>query len=132
MSYLLDTDTCSFHLRNQDRLTTRFVQYSGRISLPTIVVGELYAWAYCAPNSVKLLSMVERLIGDFSILLFDLKCAAQFGELRGTLRKNGLGVPTADLMIASVALVHDLTLVTHNAKDYRLIPNLRLEDWVAA
>ena len=35
-------------------------------------------------------------------------------------------------MIASVALVHDLTLVTHNTCDFRHVPDLRLEDWLAA
>jgi len=35
-----------------------------------------------------------------------------------------------DLLIASVALAHDLTLVTHNSADFPNIPNLRLEDWL--
>ncbi len=39
-------------------------------------------------------------------------------------------VPTTDLMIASVALVHDLTLVTHNTTDFRNVPDLRIEDWL--
>jgi predicted nucleic acid-binding protein len=39
-------------------------------------------------------------------------------------------MPHADLMIASVALVHDLTLVTHNTADYQHVPGLRLEDWL--
>lgn len=34
-------------------------------------------------------------------------------------------------MIASVALLHNLTLVTHNTADFRNIPGLRLEDWLA-
>ncbi len=33
-------------------------------------------------------------------------------------------------MIASVALVYDLTLVTHNTADFRNVPDLRLEDWL--
>jgi predicted nucleic acid-binding protein len=33
-------------------------------------------------------------------------------------------------MIASVALVHDFTLVTHNTADLRFISGLRLEDWL--
>jgi tRNA(fMet)-specific endonuclease VapC len=45
-------------------------------------------------------------------------------------RPEGITVNTADLMIASVALVHDLTLVTHNTADFRLIPDLRLDDWL--
>jgi tRNA(fMet)-specific endonuclease VapC len=35
-----------------------------------------------------------------------------------------------DLMIAAVALVHNLTLVTHNRADYQHIPGLRLDDWL--
>ena len=33
-------------------------------------------------------------------------------------------------MIASVALVYDLTLVTHNLVDFQVIPGLRLDDWL--
>jgi tRNA(fMet)-specific endonuclease VapC len=35
-----------------------------------------------------------------------------------------------DLLIAAVALTHDLTLVTHNTQHFQNIPNLRLEDWL--
>ena len=54
----------------------------------------------------------------------------EFGRLDGTLGRRGLVVPAVDLMIASVALVHDLTLVTHNVTDFRFVPNLRIEDWL--
>jgi tRNA(fMet)-specific endonuclease VapC len=131
VSFLLDTDTCSAHLRNRNLLTTRFVQYSGRISVPTIVVAELYAWAHSAPNRAKRVAAVQDLLSDFTILPFDVDSAERFGELRGTLQRKGRGIPTADLMIASIALVHDLTLVTHNTKDFQSIPGLRLEDWIA-
>jgi hypothetical protein len=33
-------------------------------------------------------------------------------------------------MIASIALVHDLTMVTHNTADFQSIPGLRLADWL--
>jgi len=35
-----------------------------------------------------------------------------------------------DLLIASVALVYDLTLVTKNTADFQNIPGLRLDDWL--
>lgn len=35
-----------------------------------------------------------------------------------------------DLLNASVALVHDLTLVTHSTADYTNVPGLRLDDWL--
>jgi tRNA(fMet)-specific endonuclease VapC len=46
------------------------------------------------------------------------------------LLQQGIQVATADLMIAAVALVHNLTLVTHNTADYQTIPGLRLDDWL--
>jgi tRNA(fMet)-specific endonuclease VapC len=36
-----------------------------------------------------------------------------------------------DLLIASTALAHGLTLVTHNTQDFTNIPGLNLEDWLA-
>ena len=35
-----------------------------------------------------------------------------------------------DLMIAAVAFVHDLTLVTHNTQHFADIAGVRLEDWL--
>ena len=34
MSFLLDTDTCSFHLKRPSGLMHRFVQHSGRLYIP--------------------------------------------------------------------------------------------------
>ncbi len=33
-------------------------------------------------------------------------------------------------MIAAVALVHNLTLVTHSTADYQNVSGLRLDDWL--
>ena len=38
--------------------------------------------------------------------------------------------PPVDLLIASVALVYDLTVVTHNTKDFQHVPDMRLDDWL--
>jgi tRNA(fMet)-specific endonuclease VapC len=61
---------------------------------------------------------------------FDSACAEQFGKLQGGLLNQGIKVPVADLMIASVALAHNLTLVTNNTADFQNIPGLRLDDWL--
>lgn len=44
---------------------------------------------------------------------------------------NGVVVNPVDLMIASVALTYDLVLVTHNVRHFEVIPDLRIEDWLA-
>jgi tRNA(fMet)-specific endonuclease VapC len=62
---------------------------------------------------------------------FDDNCALQLGKTRGGLLRHGIIVSPVDLMIGTIALVHNLTLVTHNTPDFRNIPGLRLDDWLA-
>lgn len=72
------------------------------------------------------------LLPDLNVLAFDSECAKVFGQVRADLLRHGTPVSRIDLMIAAVALAHDLTLVTHNTADYHLVPGLRLEDWLTA
>jgi tRNA(fMet)-specific endonuclease VapC len=130
MSFLLDTNICSAHLRRPSGLSHRFFQHSGRLYLPTIALAELYAGAYHCPDPTPLLRKIEELLEDVSLLGFDQFCAEQFGRIRGGLLQRGLSVNGMDLMIASVALAHQLTLVTHNTADFRHIPGLQLDDWL--
>jgi tRNA(fMet)-specific endonuclease VapC len=131
MSFLLDTDTCSAHLKRPSGLMHRFVQYSGRLSIPTIVLGELYTWAYHRKNPTAVIQRIENdLLPDVTVLKFNSDCAKEFGKVRGQLLQTGISVSRVDTMIAAVALVHNLTLVTHNTADYQNIPGLRLDDWL--
>ena len=130
MSHLLDTNICSAHFRRPGGLAHRFIQYGGGLFVPTIVLAELYAGAYHAGNPPSLRQKITDLLDDVQVLDFDQACAEQFGKVRGSLWQKGISVPTADLMIAAVAQVHDLTLATNNTVDFQDIPDLRLDDWL--
>ena len=130
MTHLLDTDICSAHMRRPAGLAHRFFQHAGGIAISSVSLAELYSGAYKRPQSARLLALIADLMPDVAVLDFDANCAEQFGRVRGALLRQGIQTATADLMIASVALVHDLTLVTHNTVDFQNIPGLRLEDWL--
>jgi|SRR5438094_10578099 len=131
MSFLLDTNILSAHLRRPSGLAHRFFQYSGRLYTPTIALAELFVWAHNRPDpSIVLRAIDELLFYEVNVLNFDRDCANEFGRVRVELRRNGIEVPSTDLMIAAVALLFDLTLVTHNTSDYENIPGLRLNDWL--
>ncbi len=130
MTHLLDTNICSALMRRPGGLAHRFFQYAGGLAIPTVVLAELYSGAYRCADPTRLLRLIGDLLDDVSVLDFDAECAKQFGMTRGSLLQRGISVPTTDLMIAAVALVHDLTLVTHNTNDYRNIPGLRVDDWL--
>jgi len=130
MSFLLDTNICSAHMRRPAGLAHRFIQYSGRLSIPTVVLAELYAGAFLLDDPTRILAGINDLLQDLELLAFDEASAKQFGMLRGDLKRAGITVGPIDLQIASVALAHDLTLVTNNTSDFQRIPGLRLEDWL--
>lgn len=131
MTFLLDTNICSAHVERNAGLTHYFVQYSGRIYVPTPVVGELYTWAHQRPSPQPLIDRIEKeLLADVQLLDFDKTCACEFGRLNGQLLRSGFVASPVDLMIAAVALVHDYTLVTNNTRDFERVPGLTLVDWL--
>ncbi len=130
MNFLLDTDTCSVHMRRPTKLAHRFMQYTGQLAISAVTLAELDSGAYKHSQVNRLLGLIGDLLQEVDVIDFDRVCAERFGQVRGTLLRQGISVPTADLMIASSALAHNLTLVTHNTTDFQNIPGLRLEDWL--
>ena len=119
-------------MRRPAQLAHRFVQYFDQLAMPTIVLGELFAGAYKHPDPTRLVNLIQDLLQEIHVFDFDADCAEQFGRLRGQSLRQGTPVSTVDLMIAAVAIVHDLTLVTHNTRDFQNVPGLRLIDWLEA
>jgi len=132
VSFLLDTNICSAYLKGDNRVFNRFIQYTGGLSVSTIVVGELYSWVYRSKTKPDRLRGLSALISELHLLPVDHEVARKFGEIRAALLDQGRPTPEIDLIIASTAMVYDLTLVTHNIKDFAHLPGLRIEDWLSA
>lgn len=131
MSYLLDTNICSAYLKQPGKVAHRFFQHSGGLFTSTIVLAELYTWAYRRENPNNLLQLIEtELLNNLILIDFDRNCARQFGNLRAATLNKGLVINPIDLLIASVALTNNLTLVTHNVRHFQVIESLRIEDWL--
>ena len=71
------------------------------------------------------------LLKELQLLPVDDVIAEQFGGIRAALLDRGLIAPPMDMMNAATALVHGLTLVTHNTADYANVPGLTVVDWLA-
>lgn len=130
MSFLLDTDTCSAHLRQKGQLASRFLQYTGRLHVSTVTVGELYTWALRANAPPHRLQFLMDFLSDMIVLDVTEVVGRKFGELRAALFDAGKPAPEMDLLIAATAIVHGLTLVTHNVKDFVNVPGLTIQDWL--
>jgi tRNA(fMet)-specific endonuclease VapC len=70
----------------------------------------------------------EEFFSLFVSLPFDDLAADIYSDIRAELA--AIGTPIGP-MIAAIALVHNLKLVTHNLKEFSRVRNLQLEDWEA-
>lgn len=63
---------------------------------------------------------LEELIPQFNnrILAIDLEVVLTWGRLSGECRQRGIVIPAVDGLIASTAIVHNLTVVTENINDF--------------
>jgi predicted nucleic acid-binding protein len=130
VSFLLDTDIGSAYLKGNGPVTGRFIQYGGRLSISTVTLAELLAWALRAKASPGRRQQVDGLLNDVRVLPADEAVARRFGEVRAWQLDRGLATPDLDLLNACVALVHGLTLATHNTRDYANVIGLSLVDWL--
>jgi tRNA(fMet)-specific endonuclease VapC len=53
------------------------------------------------------------------------------GRIRAELESQGTPIGSNDLLIAAIAIANDLTLVTHNIREFSRVSSLRYEDWEA-
>jgi predicted nucleic acid-binding protein len=130
VSFLIDTDICSAHLKQQGPVTNRFLQYTGRLFVSAVTVGELYTWALRANAPPQRLSALLDLFNDVTVLDVTEQVGRKFGEVRAALFDIGRPAPEMDLLIAATALVHNLTLITHNIRDFMNVPGLAVQDWL--
>src|SRR5271166_3825417 len=98
MTHLLDTNICFAHMRRPGGLAHRFFQHAGGLTIPTVVLAELYAGAYKHPNPNRLLVLIADLLQEVTVLDFDQRCAEEFGKVQGGLLQNGISAPAMDLM----------------------------------
>ena len=52
-----------------------------------------------------------------------------FGTIRSQLEALGTPIGAYDLQIAAITLTNNLTLITHNTREFQRINNLLIEDW---
>jgi tRNA(fMet)-specific endonuclease VapC len=130
VTYLLDTDTCIYWLRNRQSVRERVREVGwNQISICVITVAELYYGAYNSNRVTENLARAEFFIQNLPVLPLNDTALRRFGELKAELRTTGQPIADFDLLIASVALAAGYILVTNNTRHYERITGLELENW---
>lgn len=117
--YLLDTCVCIRLLRGGGAPVARRVAAAepGAIAISAISLAELVEGTGQSGAAA-----LDRLIEQVPVLGFDAVAARAFPAARAARGRH-------DRLIAAHALALGATLVTHNGRDFRAVPGLRIEDW---
>ena len=134
VKYLFDTDIIinifkkkpSLSLLNKLSEIPMADQFISTITISEIVYG---AWKSSQPRS-HLENLEKILLPAVNIVGFDSKSAFVCGSIRASLESKGIPLALADLEIASIAISHDLILVSGNTRHFSRIPELRVENWL--
>ncbi|MBN1993643.1 MAG: type II toxin-antitoxin system VapC family toxin [Anaerolineae bacterium] len=127
---ILDSDHCVAVLRGQLDLRQQ-VTPADDLAVTCVSVGELAHGAHKSSRPAENLARLDVLLAGLIMLPFDAAAAQQFGRLKAWLERQGTPLSDLDLQIASIALTHQSSLVTHNRRHFDRIPVLQLEDWLA-
>jgi len=130
--YLLDANVVSYALRADRHVRSRIDRHANRgivVSVVTIAALAYGSLKHADPDAHRSKAW-EAFVTVFEVLAFDEEAARTHAEVRYALRSAPIG--ERDLLIAAIALPRSLILVTHNVREFRRVPGLRVEDWVRA
>jgi tRNA(fMet)-specific endonuclease VapC len=133
MTYLLDTNACIRYLNARSELLKQRLDAtpSEALTVCSIVEAELFFGAAKSRAPQQTLQTQQAFLEKFRSLPFDTEAALRYGVLRADLERRGTPIGANDLMIASIALTHGLTLVTNDLREFTSVDGLLIEDWEA-
>ncbi len=131
MIYLLDTNACIVYLNRPISGVRRQLQSLSPLDVAvcSVVKAELFYGAMRSQNPARTQALQEAFLNNFISLPFDDAAATIFSRIRAELTSLGTPIGPYDMQIAAIALVHQLTLVTHNTREFIRVKRLQIEDW---
>ena len=132
MLYLLDTDTCSYAIRNASTtLDARLATASpDSLTISAVTRAELMFGLEKRGNPRELTRLVHGFLDRIAVMPWDAQAADHFAKLRALLERGGTPIGIFDTMIAGHALAMKATLVTNNQKHFQKVKALKFENWL--
>lgn len=128
---LLDTDTCIYIINHKPtNVKNKFECYKiGDIAISCISLSELVFGIEKSRYKEQNTKALQNFIAPLEVLDFGYEQSLIYGKLRANLEKSKNLIGSMDMLIASHALSLDMILVTNNEKDFKKVPNLKIQNW---
>ena len=142
MRYMLDTNICSYIIKNRPQeVFEKFKTLAMEdCVISSITLAELRFWVarnkrlhlrsknQGKPNVNEL--VIDHFVSHLGVEEFDSLAADTYGELRAEIEARGQMIGAEDILIGAHAISLKCILVTNNIKEFKRLPGIQLENWV--
>jgi tRNA(fMet)-specific endonuclease VapC len=134
MIYMLDTNICSFIMRERPPAVLgrlqRAVELQNSVAISVITYYEMLLGAIGRNASPRHAGLIEAFVARLSAILpWDRVAAEEATRVRRDLNAKGTPIGGNDTMIAGHALAANCVLVTNNTREFSRVAGLHIEDW---
>lgn len=130
MTYMMDTDTCIFLMKN---ITNVVEQFKGKrrkgIVISSITASELYYGVHNSKTPKELTVHLANFFIGVPVIDYSADAGDYYGRIRAELKRKNKIIGELDMLIAAHAKSEKLILVTNNTHEFERVSGLTLEDW---
>jgi tRNA(fMet)-specific endonuclease VapC len=128
--WVLDTNTLIYFFRGEGNVGKEILSRSpSDIGIPSIVLYELEVGIAKSTSPRKRMGQLGELTAVVQTLPFGAAEARVSAAIRSNLEKKGKPIGPYDVLIAGTAKACNATLVTRNAREFKRVQGLVLENW---
>lgn len=126
MPIIVDTDVFSYLYKRDSRAELYYPHIARETKfISFMTLAELRAWTLQSDWGEKRKRELENFIAEnYEVIYADDGLCKTWANIRSSARKTGNPIETADARVASVALLYDIPLVTHNRRHFENVENL--------
>ena len=134
MIYMIDTNVCIDVIRRRSRSLVERIRAHAvdDVVISAITLSELQHGVFKSENPEQNRVALLEFLVPFTVLPYEDTAARAYGEIRAHLEKQGTPIGPMDLLIAAHARSRGLILVTNNEQEFRRVPGLAIENWIAS
>ena len=130
--YMLDTNTCIYIIKRKPaNVIDRFRQIQiSQVCISSITLSELEYGVIRSSKPERNQLALAQFVAPMEILPYGDEAALHYGRLRVHLEKHGTPIGSLDMLISAHALSTGCILVTNNVKEFKRVPNIKIDNWV--
>ena len=134
MIYMIDTNVCIDVIRRRSRSLVERIRAHAvdDVVISAITLSELQHGVFKSENPEQNRVALLEFLVPFTVLPYEDTAARAYGEIRAHLEKQGAPIGPMDMLIAAHACSRGLILVTNNEQEFRRVPGLAIENWIAS